>query len=163
MLSAPLTGIFPPAASRPRRGDRRAAAIALVAPETRPFAARLGPADWRRSLREWALQDFVDVVGASGATYRFMRLKDGRPLSPMGGNYLYARYTADRFEMIFTGEAQNLMQDARARWDEAVRRFQVAEMFSRLNISERVRQLELADIVAANHPPMNAAPDRQAG
>ena len=109
------------------------------------------------------MQDFVDVVGASGSTYRFMRLKDGRPLSPMGGNYLYARYTADRFEMIYAGEAQNLMQDARARWDEAVRRFQVAEMFSRLNISERVRHLELADIVGANHPPMNAAPDRQAG
>jgi hypothetical protein len=109
------------------------------------------------------LQDFIDVTGASGASYRFMRLKDGRPLSPMGGNYLYARYTAGRFEMIFAGEAQNLMQDSRARWDEAVRRFQAAELFSRLNISERVRQLELADIVDANHPPMNATPDRQAG
>ena len=65
--------------------------------------------------------------------------------------------------MIFTGEAQNLMQDARARWDEAVRRFQAAELFSRLNIAERVRKLELPDIVEASHPPMNAAPDRQAG
>ena len=109
------------------------------------------------------MQDFVDVVGASGATYRFLRLKDGRPLSPMGGNFLYARYTADRFEMIFAGEAQNLMQDARARWDEAIRRFQAAELFSRLNISERVRQLELADILEAKHPPMNFAPDRQVG
>ena len=109
------------------------------------------------------MQDFIDVTGASGASYRFMRLKDGRPLSPMGGNYLYARYTADRFEMIFAGEAQNLLQDSRARWDEAVRRFQAAELFSRLNISERVRQLELTDIVDANHPPMNVTPDRQAG
>ncbi len=109
------------------------------------------------------MQDFVDVAGASGASYRFMRLKDGRPLSPMGGNYLYGRYTAGRFELIYAGEAQNLLQDARARWDEAASRFQAAEMFSRLNISERVRQLELTDIVDANHPPMNAAADRQAG
>jgi hypothetical protein len=109
------------------------------------------------------VQDFVDVVGASGATYRFLRLKDGRPLSPMGGNYLFARFTAERFELIFAGEAQNLMQDARARWDEAIRRFQAAELFSRLNISERVRRLELADIVEGNHPPMNLAPDRQPG
>jgi hypothetical protein len=109
------------------------------------------------------LQDFVDVAGVSGTSYRFMRLKDGRPLSPMGGNYLYARYTAGRFELIYAGEAQNLMQDARARWDEAARRFQAAELFSRLNISERVRQLELTDIVEATHPPMNAAPDREAG
>jgi hypothetical protein len=142
---------------------RRSAPIALVAPKTRPFAARLGPADWPKLRRERVLQDFVDVVGASGASYRFMRLKDGRPLSPMGGNYLYARYTAGRFELIFAGEAQNLLQDGRARWDEAARRFQAAEMFSRLNISERVRQLELTDIVEATRPPMNVAPDRQVG
>jgi hypothetical protein len=92
-----------------------------------------------------------------------MRQRDGRPLSPMGGNYLYARYTGDVFELIYTGEAQNLLTHARERWDEAATRFQVTELFSRLNISERVRQLEQTDIVAAAHPPMNTAPDRRAG
>lgn len=109
------------------------------------------------------MQDFVDIAGQSGSTYRFMRQRDGRPLSPMGGNYLYVRYTGDVFELIYAGEAQNLLTHARERWDEAATRFQVTELFSRLNISERVRQLELADIVQAAHPPMNAAPDRRAG
>ncbi len=109
------------------------------------------------------MQDYVDVRGASGTTYRFMRLKEGRPLSPMGGNYVFARYTGPNFEMIYAAEAQNLLKDARDRWNEAVERYQVSELFSRLNISERVRILELADIVDANHPPMNATPDRKAG
>jgi hypothetical protein len=109
------------------------------------------------------MQDFVDVAGQSGATYRFSRQRDGRPLSPMGGNYLYVRYTGDVFELIYAGEAQNLLTGARERWDEATRRYQVTELFSRLNISERVRRLELADIVGAADPPMNASPDRRAG
>ncbi|MGH6970022.1 MAG: hypothetical protein ACREEQ_00295, partial [Caulobacteraceae bacterium] len=99
------------------------------------------------------MRDLIDVPGASGANYRFMRLKEGRPLSPMGGNYLYVRFTGERMETIFAGEAQNLLKDARARWSEAVERFQASELYSRLNISERVRQLELADLVEASAPP----------
>jgi hypothetical protein len=109
------------------------------------------------------MQDYVDVRGASGTTYRFMRLKDGRPLSPMGGNVIYVRYTGAKMEMIYAAEAQNLLKDAHDRWNEASERYQVSELFSRLNISERVRLLELADIVEAAHPPMNATPDRKAG
>lgn len=109
------------------------------------------------------MRDYVDIRGVSGTTYRFMRLKDGRPLSPMGGNYIYARFTGDVLDMILAGEAQNLLKDARDRWNEAAERYQVSELYSRLNISERVRVLELADIVDANHPPMNAVPDRKAG
>jgi hypothetical protein len=92
-----------------------------------------------------------------------MRLKDGRPLSPMGGNFLFARFTGEAFEMIYAGEAQNLMNGAKERWNEALERFQVTELYSRLNISERVRQLELTDIVGAFAPPMNTSPERKAG
>jgi hypothetical protein len=109
------------------------------------------------------VRDHVDVTGASGVTYRFMRLKDGRPLSPMGGNFLYCRFTGEACELIYAGEVQNLQQDARERWSEAQQRFQVSDLYTRLNISERVRQLELADIVAANHPPLNTSPERKAG
>jgi hypothetical protein len=102
----------------------------------------------------------VDIKGASGATYRFMRYREGRPLSPAGGNFIFGRYTGARFEMLFAGEVQNLMKDARARWGEAVERYQASDLFTRLNISERVRQLEHADIVKANDPPMNDTPSR---
>jgi hypothetical protein len=109
------------------------------------------------------MREYVDVAGASGATYRFMRLREGRPLSPMGGNYLYARYTGERCELVYAGEAQNLLTSAREHWTEAAARFQATELYSRLNISERTRQRELADIVAATAPPMNAEPERRAG
>lgn len=109
------------------------------------------------------MRDYIDVTGASGASYRFMRIKDGRPLSPMGGNYLYVRFTGERAEILCAGEVQNLLKEARERWNEAVERFQASELYSRLNISERVRQLEFTDIVDANAPPMNKAPDRKAG
>jgi hypothetical protein len=134
------------------------AQIAMLAPKTGRVRARLGrsalPAvvdsRGRRHVR-----DYVDVHGASGVTYRFLRLKDGRPLSPMGGNFLYGRFTGEAFELVLAGEAQNLLKDARDLWGQAVDRYQVSELYSRLNISERVRLLELADIVEANRPPMN--------
>ena len=107
--------------------------------------------------------DYVDIIGASGARYRFMRLKEGRPLSPMGGNFLYARHTGPRFELIYVGEVMNLMKDARERWHEAVERYQVSELYTRLNISERVRQLEHSDIMEAHDAPMNEMPERKAG
>ena len=43
------------------------------------------------------MKDYIDIHGASGERYRFMRLIDGRPLSPMGGNFVYARHTGERF------------------------------------------------------------------
>jgi hypothetical protein len=109
------------------------------------------------------VKDYIDIKGASGSGYRFMLLRDGRPLSPMGGNFLYARRTGERFEMLYAGEVQNLLKDARDRWSEAVERFQASELYMRLNISERVRKLEHADIVEGNVPPMNVIPDRKAG
>jgi hypothetical protein len=108
------------------------------------------------------MRDFIDIAGASGVSYRFSRLREGRPLSPMGGNYAYVRFTGDRFELIYVGESQNLLRSARDHWDDAADRFQVRELFTRLNISERVRQKELADIVAASSPPMNAETVRKA-
>lgn len=107
--------------------------------------------------------DYIDISGASGARYRFMRVREGRPLSPMGGNFLFARQTGSRFEMIYAGEVQNLMKDARERWREAVERYQVSDLYTRLNISERVRKVEHADILEAERPPMNETPDRKAG
>lgn len=109
------------------------------------------------------MPDYVDISGASGVRYRFMCVREGRPLSPMGGNFVFARQTGARVEMIYAGEVQNLMKDARERWREAVERYQASELYMRLNISERVRKIELADIIEAERPPMNETPDRKAG
>jgi len=104
------------------------------------------------------MRDLIDLRGASGAVYRFNLVREGRPLSPMGGNFAYVREAGEGYEVVHVGEGENLLTDARTRWAQAVAEHGAAHLFTRLNIAERVRQHEHADIVAAAHPPMNAAP-----
>lgn len=105
------------------------------------------------------MKDLIDVAGASGAVYRFARLRDGRPLSAMGGNYVYTRESGEAPEIVFAGVAQNLLTDAHERWDEAVRAHDAAQLFTRLNVSQSVRQHEQEDILEACRPPMNGPAD----
>jgi hypothetical protein len=102
-----------------------------------------------------AMKDTIDVFGATGAAYRFNRVRDDRPLSPMGGNFIYARDADNGCEILFLGEAQNLMTDARRLWDTAVRDHGAQHLFTRLNVTERVRRQEQSDILAALTPSMN--------
>ena len=46
------------------------------------------------------MRDLMDIKGASGTVYRFSRLREGRPLSAMGGNYVYARANGDAVELV---------------------------------------------------------------
>jgi hypothetical protein len=103
------------------------------------------------------MRDLIDVKGVSGAVYRFGLIRDGRPLSPIGGNYLYVRDAADTYEIVHAGEGQNLINDARVRWSEAESAYGELHLFTRLNISEGIRQTEHNDIVAAVGPAMNVA------
>ena len=101
------------------------------------------------------MRDLIDVRGASGAVYRFGLVRDGRPLSPIGGNYLYVREAGETYEIVHADEGQNLMNDARRRWAEAEAIYGSLHLFTRLNISEGTRRTEHDDIVAAISPPMN--------
>jgi hypothetical protein len=103
------------------------------------------------------MRDSVDVRGASGAVYRFTRFREGNPLSAMGGNFLYARQRDDGHEILYAGEAQNLLTGAHQEWDRAVRDFGAGDLYTRLNISERTRQQEHADILGGVLPTMNQA------
>ena len=103
------------------------------------------------------MRDLLDVKGASGATYRFNLFRDGRPLSPMGGNFIYVRETENSHEIIFVGEGQNLLTDAHRRWSEAVAMHGALHLFTRLNITERTRQQEHVDIADAVRPAMGAS------
>jgi hypothetical protein len=101
------------------------------------------------------MRDLFDIRGASGNVYRFSRFRDGSPLSAMGGNFAYVREDGEALVVVYSGESENLMKDAQARWDEAAATHGVQHLFTRLNISERVRKQELEDILAAAAPPMN--------
>jgi hypothetical protein len=104
------------------------------------------------------MRDLIDVRGASGAVYRFGLIRDGRPLSPIGGNYLYVRDAGETYEIVHAGEGQNLINDARARLSEAEAIYGELHLFTRLNISEGIRQTEHNDIIAAVSPAMNGPP-----
>jgi hypothetical protein len=85
-------------------------------------------------------------------------IRDGRPLSPIGGNFLYVREVGDAYEIVLAGEGQNLINDARRRWREATEAHGPLHLFTRLNITEGVRQHEHSDIVDAARPAMNDRP-----
>jgi hypothetical protein len=101
------------------------------------------------------MRERIDVRGASGAVYRFSLSQEDRPLSPMGGNFLYVRERGEGYEIILAGEGQNLQERARRRWSEAVEAHGASHLFTRLNIAEPVRRQEHGDIVAAARPVMN--------
>ena len=101
------------------------------------------------------MSKIIDLKGASGATYRFMRSEGDQILSPMGGNFVYARDEEAGCEVVFVGEASSLMTGARARWEQAVREHGASQLFTRLNVTERVRRFEQGDILSRITPPMN--------
>jgi hypothetical protein len=108
------------------------------------------------------MKETIDVRGASGAVYRFTRHSEDQPLSASGGAFIYARDSADSCEILFLGEAPNLMTGAKRRWDQAVREHGAGRIFTRLNVTERARLEELGDMLSALAPPMNGPESQDA-
>lgn len=111
------------------------------------------------------MKDTIDLTGASGATYRFQLFRDGRPLSPMGGNFLFVReepFTGG-FTVLFSGEGENLLTGAVVRWGEAERDYYATHLYTRLNISQAIRKHEHRDVVEGYLPPMNPEAQAEAG
>jgi hypothetical protein len=103
------------------------------------------------------MKDTIDLRGASGAGYRFQLFREGRPLSPMGGNYLYVREEfAGGFTVLYSGEGENLLTGAASRWVEAENQHHATHLYTRLNISQAIRKSEHRDLIAGYNPLMNA-------
>jgi hypothetical protein len=103
------------------------------------------------------VRDQIDCRLESGETLRFTLFREGRPLSPMGGNYVYVRSDEnDGFTVIYTGQTDNLALHAQERWAEAQSQHGVDGLYTRLNITQAVRRREFAELVEALDPPMNA-------
>ncbi len=101
------------------------------------------------------MNEHIDVPGGSGTLYRFRLAPNGKPSSAMSGAYVYVREDSNGYEVVYVGDADNLMNDARSRWDEAVSKHHATHLFARLNISAAVRKAELEDILGDNRPVMN--------
>jgi len=92
------------------------------------------------------MKDFIDLEGASGATYRFRLWADDASHLPTGGNYVYVRQEPKGFTVLVVGESNDLSQ-ARAEWQAALRRG-ATHAFTRLNVSRAIRTAEHQDLAA---------------
>lgn len=108
------------------------------------------------------MRDQIDCRLESGEHLRFSLFKEGRPLSPMGGNYLYVKDTEDGPRIIFAGQTDNLALHAQERWGEAQSLFGLDGLYTRLNITTAVRRREHQDLLEALDPPMNVDEPRAA-
>jgi hypothetical protein len=95
----------------------------------------------------------IDVRGASGTFYRFRPSDDPRSRSTMSGNYVYVREGDG--EVLFLGEADNLMTGAEDRWREAVSAHGATAIFVRPIVARATRAEETRDILEATVPAMN--------
>ena len=109
------------------------------------------------------MKDQIDCRGESGEYFRYMLFREGRPLSPMAGNFVYVRAEDEAFEVVYIGETDNLAQHAQQRWAEAQRSYGVDGIYTRLNITAAARRREHAELLCAYTPPMNDSELRRAG
>jgi hypothetical protein len=103
------------------------------------------------------MQDFIDLEGASGASYRFRRRPDGAPHLPTAGNYVIVQETAQGLKVVTVGVSLDLAQVRPPGPARAGRR--QTHLFTRLNISRAVRSTEHEDVVASYRPAKVVAED----
>jgi len=93
------------------------------------------------------VREFVDLQGASGASYRFRLAPGGEVNTPMAGNYACVRDEKASFTVLSVGATNNL-SGAATDLKRAVAEHGAAELFTRLNVSASVREAEQQDISA---------------
>jgi hypothetical protein len=114
-------------------------------------------ARWRRAPRPWSLRrkpaigapvkPFIDLVGASGAVYRFRAVQDARELPASAGNFVCVRADGASDQVVCCGTARSLARAAEA-WRTAAENGQTPDLYIRLNVSRSQREAEHQDLVA---------------
>jgi len=91
--------------------------------------------------------DFIDLIGASGASYRFRARTTDDAQLPVAGNYAVVSRPADGAEVHVVGMTNDLSRLA----TEAGGPAKGAQVFTRLDVARVDREAVHADLVAA-HP-----------
>jgi hypothetical protein len=98
-----------------------------------------------------------ELLGKSGACYRYTPLEEDRFLPSQAANYVIARVGKDGgASLIFAGETDNLASQS---WREALARARAdypgAKILTRLNVTRAIREAERNDLIEEHQPPMN--------
>jgi hypothetical protein len=100
------------------------------------------------------MRDFIDLTGASGATYRFRIWPAGAPHMPIAGNYACVREDGEGYALVFLGEALDLSA-VRDKLPKRVRET-TTHIYTRLNVARATRCAEHDDLVALHGGPGRA-------
>ena len=94
-----------------------------------------------------SVSNFIELIGASGAAYRF-RKPDGA-LSSIGGNFVYVRHQEAARQVVCCGKARSLAWGLGERkWGLDENAVRGDELFVRLNAIETTRSREHEDLLA---------------
>jgi uncharacterized protein YecE (DUF72 family) len=99
------------------------------------------------------VQEYLDLQGASGATFRFRLIADPDQLPATSGNFVYVRWRGATPQVFCCGAVDSLSAALQS-WDEAVRTYGASDVYVRLNVARSVRDEQLADLVEKYRPPM---------
>ena len=94
------------------------------------------------------LKNHIDLIGRSGAAYRFRLAPDPTALPAEGGNFVYVR-GHDPVEVVYSAAADTL-HDASRRWEEARLEHGAEAIYVRLNITRALREREHNDVSLAS-------------
>jgi|SRR6185437_2179301 len=92
------------------------------------------------------MKPFIDLQGASGATYRFRLWEPGAPHQPIAGNYVCVRAEKAGYSIVSVGETLDLSQ-LRAKLPKRVRDA-TTHVYTRLNVARAIRTAEHEDLTA---------------
>ena len=101
------------------------------------------------------VNDVIDLKGASGQVYRFQLCREADQLMPVGGNFVLVRDGIDGPRVVYAGESNDLREGSQRKWRQANEEVGQTWIYTRLNVTERARLAEQADVAAAYDPPMN--------
>lgn len=108
------------------------------------------------------MQNFIDLEGASGTTYRFLKVEDLSKLPAIAGNFVFVLEDGPKPTVVCCGADETLLMAAN-RWPAAQDSHGAKAIYVRKNVSWKVRASEHEDIVERYHPPLIVAAefDRQ--
>ena len=95
------------------------------------------------------MREFVELQGASGATYRFRHWPRSDPHLPIAGNYVVIREADDGFAILALDVSDDLSLVPQS-LKRPLREQAECQIYTRLNVSRATRVAEQEDIAAAN-------------
>jgi hypothetical protein len=106
------------------------------------------------------MRAFLDLPGASGASYRFRLWPEGQSHVPIAGNFVLVREREEGgdVEVLVIGVTNDLSR-ARASLDKAQRQG-ATHAYTRLNVARTLRQTEHEDLVAQHSSAKVVTEDR---